>query len=51
MTVPRYRLSFTTGALLVREAGVVAPLYVDLRDWSKARELVNDENLLQARTN
>ena len=50
MTVPRYRLSFTTGALLVREAGVVAPLYLDRRDWTEVRTIVNDENRLQART-
>ena len=49
MTVPRYRLSFTTGALLVKEAGVVAPLYLDMRDWSKVRKLVDDENRLQSR--
>ena len=50
MTAPRYRLSFTTGALLVREAGVVAPLYLDRRDWADVRTIINDENRLQART-
>ena len=50
MTASRYRLSFTTGALLVREAGVVAPLYLDRRDWTEVRTIVNDENRLQART-
>jgi len=50
MTVSRYRLSFTTGGLLVNEAGVAAPLYLDMRNWSKVRKLVNDENRLQART-
>ncbi len=33
----------------MKEAGVVAPLYLDMRDWSKVRELVDDENRLQAR--
>lgn len=50
MTVPRYSLSFTTGALLGKEAGVAAPLYLDIRDWSTVRKLVNEENRLQART-
>lgn len=47
---PRYALSFTSGALLARESLVVAPLYLQLRDWSGVRELIEAENLLQART-
>ena len=50
MTAERYKLSFTAGALLVREAGVAAPLYLDTRDWSTVRAMLDDENLLQART-
>ena len=50
MTAERYKLSFTTGALLVREAGVAAPLYLDNPDWSAVRAMLDDENLLQART-
>ena len=46
----RYALSFTSGALLGREASVAAPLYLQLRDWNEVRELVTAENLLQART-
>jgi hypothetical protein len=46
----RYRLSFTTGGLLVREAAVAAPLYLDLRDWSRVRSALDDENALQTRT-
>ena len=46
----RYKLSFTSGALLMREAMIAAPLYLRERDWSKVRALVEDENLLQART-
>ena len=50
MTESRYRLSFTVGGLLVREAGVAAPLYQRLGDWSKVRATLESENLLQART-
>jgi hypothetical protein len=46
----RYKLSFTSGALLMREAMIAVPLYLRERDWSKVRALVEDENLLQART-
>lgn len=49
--VPRYKLSFTSGALLMREAAIVAPLYLDEHDWSKVRAMIETENLLQARTN
>lgn len=47
---PRYALSFTTGGLLVREAEVLAPVYVEHRDWTKVRDVAVVENLLQART-
>ena len=50
MTEERYKLSFTTGALLVREAGVAAPLYLECRDWPEVRRRLDDGNLLQART-
>ena len=46
----RYALSFTSGALLVREALVAAPLYLRVQDWAKVRELIEEDNLLQART-
>lgn len=46
----RYALSFTTGALLVREAVVAVPLYREIRDWAAVRELIRASNLLQART-
>jgi hypothetical protein len=46
----RYALSFTSGALLMREAVIAAPLYLRERDWSKVRALIADDNLLQART-
>lgn len=51
MTVgARYALSFTSGALLVPEALVAAPLYLRERDWSTVRELIDKDNLLQSRT-
>ena len=50
MTEHRYRLSFTTGGLLVREAGIAAPLYQRDGDWSKVRTTLESENLLQGRT-
>jgi len=46
----RYRLSFTTGGLLVREAGIAASLYQRLGDWTKVRTTLESENLLQGRT-
>jgi bacteriophage exclusion system BrxA-like protein len=46
----RYALSFTSGALLMREALVAAPVYLRERDWAKVRQLIDEDNLLQART-
>ena len=46
----RYRLSFTTGGLFLREAPVVVECYLSLRDWQKARDQVRQDNLLQVRT-
>ena len=46
----RYALSFTSGALLTREAVIAVPLYLDVRDWSIVRDQLRAENLLQART-
>ncbi len=47
---PRYALSFTSGALLMREALIAAPIYLRDRDWVKVRELIAEDNLLQSRT-
>lgn len=47
---PRYALSFTSGALLVREALVAAPIYLREHDWVKVRELIEEDNLFQSRT-
>ena len=46
----RYALSFTSGALLMREAAIIAPIYLRERDWARVRTVVAGENLLQART-
>lgn len=46
----RYALSFTSGGLLVREAGVIVAEYLRERDWAAVRQVVVDQNLLQART-
>ena len=46
----RYALSFTTGTLLSREAALLAPLYVQHRDWETARRLALESNVLQVRT-
>jgi Putative inner membrane protein (DUF1819) len=46
----RYALSFTSGALLAREAAVAAPIYLRGHDWAQVRALIDADNLLQART-
>ncbi len=46
----RYALSFTSGALLLQEALVAAPIYLREHDWAKVRHLIGEDNLLQART-
>ncbi|MEP7763106.1 DUF1819 family protein [Sanguibacter sp. 25GB23B1] len=49
-TRARYALSFTSGALLSREALIAAPIYLGERDWIETRKLLEQDNLLQART-
>lgn len=49
-TASRYKLSFTSGALLMREAVIAAPLYLSEHDWSKVRAVIEQDNRLQART-
>lgn len=44
-----YALSFTSGSLLASEAAVVAPIYLSERNWTKTRDQVKNENLLQSR--
>lgn len=45
----RYALSFTSGALLSREALIAAPLFLKVRDWSAVLTQLCSENMLQAR--
>lgn len=47
---PRYALSFTSGALLTREAIVAVALYRKTRDWTVVRQVISEDNLLQSRT-
>lgn len=49
-TTSRYALSFTSGALLSREATIAAPLYMETHDWAAVRAAITEDNLLQART-
>jgi hypothetical protein len=46
----RYALSFTTGALLAREGALLAPVYIEQRDWEQVRDQAVEGNVLQART-
>lgn len=46
----RYALSFTTGALLVKEATILAPLHAEHAEWEAVRDRAVAQNLLQART-
>lgn len=46
----RYALSFTSGALLAREAEIAARLFLEVQDWGLVREQLRSENLLQSRT-
>lgn len=46
----KYNLGFTSAALLYRDSVLLAKLYLNTGDWSKVREMVLAENLLQIRT-
>lgn len=46
----RYALSFTSGALLMREGLIVAPIYLREHEWANVRKVIGDDNLLQSRT-
>lgn len=46
----KYRLSFTSGALLANESSLALDAYCQTMDWSQARQLILDENRLQTRT-
>jgi hypothetical protein len=36
-------LSFTSGALLIREAVIAAPIYLREHDWAKVRQLIEED--------
>ncbi|MEZ7891078.1 MAG: DUF1819 family protein [Candidatus Wallbacteria bacterium] len=46
----KYRMSFTTGGLFLRESIKCAELYAASCDWEKTRDEVISGNILQART-
>ena len=46
----RYALSFTSGSLLLREALIAAPIYLQEHDWAKVRDIMGSGNLLGSRT-
>ena len=46
----RYALAFTSGGLLMREAALLASLYLAERDWGQVRKIAIERNVLQART-
>lgn len=46
----RYALSFTSGSLLMREALIAAPIYLQEPSWAAVRQRLEADNLLQART-
>ena len=48
--IETYNLSFTAGGLLYPESMTLIDCYLQLRDWSEVRSLVNTDNLLAART-
>lgn len=50
MITDRHRLSFTSGGLLVREAGLGAELYQQMGNWATVRTTIQSQNLFQART-
>ncbi len=50
MTDTKYRMSFSTGGLFLRESVILAQEYFVEKDWKKVRERVFNQNLLQVRT-
>ncbi|MEF3322203.1 MULTISPECIES: DUF1819 family protein [Gulosibacter] len=46
----RYALSFTSGALLAREAVIATPLFLETQDWGSVRDRLCSDNMLQTRT-
>lgn len=46
----RYALSFTSGSLLMREALIAGPIYLEEHSWAAVRQRLDEGNLLQTRT-
>ncbi len=46
----KYKMSFTTGALLSRESAILAALFLEFGNWDTVRNTILTENLLQTRT-
>lgn len=46
----RYSMTFSTGGLFLREAVILAELYLEHQSWDPVRTKVLSDNLLQART-
>ena len=46
----QYNLGFTSAALLFRDSVLLAKLFLSTGDWTKVREMVLADNLLQIRT-
>ena len=50
MKTEKYSTSFTVGGGLVNESVLFAEHYFEIGDWQNVRDLVEEKNLLQART-
>ena len=50
VSLRRYALAFTTGGLLAREGALLAPGFIERRNWDQVRDDAVKGNLLQART-
>jgi len=46
----KYRMSFSTGGLFLRESILLAEMYLETQEWKLVRQRATDENLVQART-
>lgn len=46
----KYNLSFTTGSLFYRESVIAAEIFFKSNDWTKCRDLMITDNLIQAKT-
>ncbi|MGD0611554.1 MAG: DUF1819 family protein [Anaerolineales bacterium] len=49
-SVNKYKLSFTAAGLSLPESVKIAEVYLNIKDWEKARKVIFEQNLLQSRT-